>query len=314
MYILKPHRNFFRARPVPYRLKDKIEKELNRLQKLGIISPVPHADWAAPIVPILKRDGSLRLCGDYKVTVNQALTPDTYPLPHVEDIFAVLQGGTLFTKLDLSQAYQQLPLHSDSKKFTTINTHKGLFQYECLPFGISTAPSIFQRLMESLLCDLPNVCVYIDDILISGKTEADHLCNLELVLSRLSSAGITLKRSKCIFATTSVEYLGHIIDNKGLHPSPSKIQAIQQAPASTNVIELRAFLGLVNYYYKFLPNLSSTLSPLHLLLRKGTTWTWTESQQTAFNKVKQLLQSSSLLVHFDSKKPLLLYCDASLME
>ena len=123
------------------------------------------------------------------------------------------------TKLDLSQAYQQLPLHSDSKKFTTINTHKGLFQYEHLPFGISTAPSIFQRLMESLLCDLPNVCVYIDDILISGKTEGDHLRNLELVLSQLSSAGITLKRSKCIFATTSVEYLGHIIDNKGLHPS-----------------------------------------------------------------------------------------------
>ena len=174
---------FFRARPVPYRLKDKVEKELNCLQMLGIISPVQHADWAAPIVPILKRDGNLRLCGDYKVTVNQALTPDTYPLPCVEDIFAVPQGGTLFTKLDLSQAYQQLPLHSDSKKFTNLNTHKGLFQYERLPFGISTAPSIFQRLMESLLCDLLNVCVYIDDILISGKTEADHLRNLELVLS-----------------------------------------------------------------------------------------------------------------------------------
>ena len=121
-----------------------------------------------------------------------------------------------------------------------------------------------------------------------------------------------MKRSKCIFVTTSVEYLGHIIDNKRLHPSPSKVQAIQQAPAPTNVTELRALLGLVNYYHKFLPNLSSTLSPLHLLLRKGTKWTWTESQQTAFNKVKQLLQSSSLLVHFDSKKPLLLYCDASL--
>ena len=153
---------FFRARPVPYRLKDNIEKELNRLQMLGIISPVQHADWTAPIVPILKRDGNLRLCGNYKVTVNQALTPDPYLLPRIEDIFAVQQGGTLFTKLDLSQAYQQLPLHLDSKKFTTINTHKGLFQYEHLPFGISTAPSIFQRLLESLLCDLPNVCIYID--------------------------------------------------------------------------------------------------------------------------------------------------------
>ena len=271
---------FFRARPVPYRLKDKIEVELRRLQDLGIITPVQHSEWAAPIVPIMKRDGSMRLCGDYKVTVNRVLTPDNYPLPRIEDIFAALQGGKLFSKLDLSQAYQQLPLDPDSKKFTTINTHKGLFQFERLPFGISTAPSIFQRLMENLLQGLPNVCVYIDDILVSGISEADHMQKLEQVLSRLSSAGITLKRSKCIFATTSVEYLGHIIDSTGLHPSPAKVQAIQKAPAPTNITELRAFLGLVNYYHKFLPNLSSTLSPLHRLLRKGTKWNWTQNQQT----------------------------------
>ena len=217
---------YFRARPVPYRLKEKVEIELDRLQNLGIISPVQHTELATPIVPIMKRDGNIRLCGDYKVTVNQSLTPDSYPLPRVEDIFAALQNGKLFTKLDLSQAYQQLPLDEDSKKFTTINTHKGLFQYNRLPFGISTAPSIFQRLMENMLRDLPNVCVYIDDILVSGKNEADHLHNLEQVLAHLTSAGITLKHSKCIFATTSVEYLGHIIDSNGLHPSPTKVQAI----------------------------------------------------------------------------------------
>ena len=168
---------FFRARPVPYRLKDKIEVELRRLQDLGIITPVQHSEWAAPIVPIMKRDGSMRLCGDYEVTVNRVLTPDNYPLPRIEDIFAALQGGKLFSKLDLSQAYQQLPLDSDSKKFTTINTHKGLFQFEHLPFGISTAPSIFQHLMENLLQGLPNVCVYIDDILVYGISEADHMQN-----------------------------------------------------------------------------------------------------------------------------------------
>ena len=134
---------------------------------------------------------------------------------------------------------------------------------------------------------------------------------LEQVLSRLSSAGITLKRSKCTFATTSVEYLGHIIDSTGLHPSPAKVQAIQKAPAPTNITELRAFLGLVNYYHKFLPNLSSTLSPLHRLLRKGTKWNWTQNQQIAFDKVKVLLQSDPLLVHFDSTKPLLVYADVS---
>ena len=216
----------------------------------------------------------------------------------------------MFSKLDLSQVYQQLPLDPDSKKFTTINTHKGLFRFEHLLFGISTAPSIFQRLMENLLPGLPNVCVYIDDILVSGISEADHMQKLEQVLSRLSSVGIILKRSKCTFATTSVEYLGHIIDRTGLHPSLAKVQAIQKAPIPTNITELRAFLGLVNYYHKFLPNLS-TLSPLHILLCKGTKWNWTQNQQIAFDKVKELLQSDALLVHFDSTKPLLVHADAS---
>ena len=145
---------------------------------------------------------------------------------------------------------------------------------------------LFDFIKGSLLRDLPNVCVYIDDILVSGKNDADHLHNLEQVLARLTSAGITLKRSKCIFATTSVEYLGHIIDSNGLHPSPTKVQAIQEAPAPTNLTELRAFLGLAKYYHKFLPNLSDALAPLHSLLCKGTKWTWTDPQQVFHKSLK----------------------------
>ena len=169
---------FFRARPVLYQLKDGIEIKLRGLQDLGIITPAQHSEWAVPIVPIMKRDGSIHLYGDYKVTINRFLTPDNYPLPRIEDIFAALQGGKLFSKLDVSQVYQQLPLDPDSKKLT-INTHKGLFQFGRLLFGISTAPSIFQRLMENLLQGLPNVCVYIDNILVSGISEADHMQKLE---------------------------------------------------------------------------------------------------------------------------------------
>ena len=176
------------------------------------MTPVTSSEWAAPIVPILKTDGTLQLRGDYKVTVNQALQPDSYPLPRVEDLFAVLAGGTVFSKLDLSHAYQQIRLHEDSKKFTTISTQQGLFQYERLPFGIKTAPVLFQRTMETLLRDLPYVCIYIDDILVTGTDEQNHLKNLELVLQRLESAGLTLKKSKCIFTAESVEYLGHVID------------------------------------------------------------------------------------------------------
>lgn len=160
----------------------------------------------------------------------------------------------------------QLPLHEDSKQYTTINTHKELFQFQCQPFGISTAPSLFQHTMENILRDVQHSCVYIDNILISGTNEEDHLKNLEHVLQKLSAAEIPLKRLKCSFAVTSVEYLGHIIDSSGLHPSDSKVSAIQKDLAPKNITELRDFGGLLNYYHRFLPNLATVLAPLHLLL------------------------------------------------
>ena len=162
---------FYKPRPVPYALKDRVEKELERLQADGIITPVQFSDWAAPIVPVIKSDGNIRICGDYSVTVSKV---DSYPLPRVEDLFTAMSGGSIYTKLDLSQAYQQLKFEETSKKFTTINTTKGLYQYERLPFGIASAPSIFQRTMDSLMQGLPNVIVYIDDILVTGSNEKEH--------------------------------------------------------------------------------------------------------------------------------------------
>ena len=218
----------------------------------------------------MKQDGSIRLCGDYKVTVNRAAKVDKYPLPRIDELFASLEGGRSFTKLDLAQAYQQVPLDVDSKKLTTINTPKGLYQYTRLPFGISSAPSIFQRVMENLLNDIPNVCVYIDDILVTGKTDADHLKNLDDVLTRLGRAGLRLKHTKCAFLLSSLEYLGHRISEKGLQPTQDKVNAILEAPAPENVSQLRSFLGAIGYYSKFVPNLSSKLAPLYRLLRKRT--------------------------------------------
>ncbi|XP_064400577.1 uncharacterized protein K02A2.6-like [Halichondria panicea] len=198
---------FFKARTVPYSMRAKLEKELDQLQSLGVIKPVQFSEWATPVVPVNKDDGRVRLCGDYKVTLNRSCKVDKYPLPRIEDLFASLSGRKKFTKLDLKHAYQQIELDEESKPLTTINTHKGLFQYDCLPFGVSSAPSIFQRVMENLLQGIPGVCIYIDDILITGHTEEEHLEHLTEVLTRLSKAGLTLKKVKCSFFLDSVEYL-----------------------------------------------------------------------------------------------------------
>ena len=233
---------FFRARPVPYAFRDKVDKELERLQGEGTIEPVEISDWAAPIVTVLKSDKeSVRICGDFRITVNPVSKLDKYPIPKVEDLFASMKKGKYFTKLDLSQAYQQLPLDDDSKKYVVINTHKGLFRYTRLPYGISSAPGIFQRVIESLLQGIDGVIVYLDDILITGHTEEEHLKSLEEVLSRLEKAGLRVKRKKCEFMRSSVEYLGHKIDETGLHPLLNKIRAIKEAPTPRFVNHIWGF-------------------------------------------------------------------------
>ena len=288
-----------------------MEKELEHLVRLGIIEPIQLAEWAAPIVPVLKANKkSVRICGDFKMTVNSASKLDTYPIPKVDDLFARLTGGICFSKLDLSQAYQQLELEENSKQFVVIKTHKGLFRYTRLPFGISSAPGIFQRTMESLLQDIPSVVVYIDDILIRGASEEEHLGNLEQVLSRLEAAGLRLKKNKCTLMAESVTYLGHRID-KDLHPTQEKVEAVQNAPTPKNVSELKSYLGLLSYYAKFLPNLATVIAPLYQLLQADTKWQWTKGEQDAFAASKNLLLSSQVLAHYDSTLPLVLECDAS---
>ena len=305
------HPRYFRPRPVPYALRPRVEQELERLQRMGVIEPVQFSEWAAPIVPVVKKDGSIRICGDYKLTVNQAAKNDTFPLPRIEDIFASLEGGQVFTKLDLAHAYQQVPLADCSKQFVTINTSRGLFQYNRLPFGVAAAPSIFQRTMETLLHGIPHCSVYLDDILITGNSEQEHLRNLDAVLERLEEAGMRLKKNKCKFMIPEVEYLGHKISRKGLQPTEDKVRAIANAPPPTNVSQLKSFLGLVNYYGKFLPNLSTMLAPLYALLQKTTAWSWGTKQEAAFMMAKSQLTSSSLLVHYSSQRSLILACDAS---
>ena len=297
---------------MPYILKQKVADELDWLCNMGIISPVITAKWATPIVPVVKKDGTIRICGDFKSTVNQATHVETYPLPRVKELFSNLAGGKYFLKLDMSSANLQFPLAELYKKYLTINTHRDLYQFNRLPFGVAPAPAIFQHSMETLLRDFPGLFVYLDDILISGSTLAEHLANLKGVLKRLSEAGLRLNKEKCAFFLEQIEYLGHTIDAQGVHPTGEKIiKAIKNAPQPKNVTELHSFLGILNYYSPFLPTLSEKMAPLYSLLQKTTRLSWDSQQQEAFSIAKDALQEDALLVHFDPSKPLIVACDAS---
>ena len=303
--------SFHSPRPVPFSIRHKVEAELERLEREGIIRPRESAEWAAPIVAVPKADGSIRICGDYKVTANKAIVCETHPIPRSEDLFSTMAGGISFTKLDLLHAYLQLQLDDKAKDYLVVNTHKGLFEYTRMPFGITSAPAIFQRTMDNLLQGMKHVVVYIDDILITGETEEEHLNTLNEVLTRLESAGVRLKQSKCAFMVPEVVYLGHKISKEGLKPTDDKVQAITNMPQPNNMSKLRAFLGMVNFYGKFLQNLSTVLAPLYRLLRKGVQWKWQSPEKEAFEAAKALLKSPKLLVHYDVDKEIILTCDAS---
>eukprot|EP00731_Ephydatia_muelleri_P036424 Em0253g4a len=283
---------FYKPRPVPYALRDKVEQELERLQRDGVIEPVRF------------QNGPLLWC-------RCAATVDSYPLPRIDDVLASMTGAKVFSKLDLSHAYLQLQLEEESKEFVTISTHKGLFRYNRLPFGIAAAPAIFQRTMEGILQDIPHVQVYIDDILVADSSREEHMKTLAKVLSRLQQVGAKLKKEKCQFMMPSVEYLGFHISGEGIRPTQEKRQAIVNAPAPGDATQLKSFIGLVNYYSKFLPSLADTLAPLYKLLGKHQRWHWGKEQADAFQKAKSQLSSDILLVHFDPGRKLAISCDAS---
>ncbi|XP_060607830.1 uncharacterized protein K02A2.6-like [Ruditapes philippinarum] len=309
---LKPNSNpkFIRARTVAFAVKPKIEAELERLVSEGV-EKVTHSEWATPIVPVPKSNVDIRICGDFKVTINPVLEVDQHPLPQIEHIFASLGKGKKFSKIVLKNAYLQLEVDDESKKLLKISIHKGLFRYNRLVFGVASAPAIFQRLIEQIMEDIPNVQVILDDMIITGSDDKEHLEILEQVLKRLDEYGLRVNVEKCKFMEPKVEFCGHEIDADGLHKTDAKIAAIVNAPEIKNVKDLRSFLGLVQYYAKFLENLSTILHPLHQLLQKNARWKWTSDCDKAVQTVKKMITSDLVLVNYDPDLPVILACDAS---
>ena len=302
---------FIRARPVPYALKDQVEEEIDRLEKADIIEKVTYSEWGTPVVPIVKKNGNIRLCADYKVTLNKFLLDDNYPIPRIEDIFANMSGGKYFCTLDINQAYLHMPVDDSSSLLQTISTSKGSYRVKRLMFGVKVAPNAWQRFMDQTLHDITGVGCFFDDIMVQGSSPMELIDRLKAVFDRLRESGLHVNKGKSQFFKTSVSYLGHTIDKNGLHPLEEKIEAIKKSPKPTNVSELRSFLGIVNYYHQFLPNLASKLHPLHQLLQKNTKFIWNRKCEIAFNKLKEEITSKNVLTPFNVNLPVTLATDAS---
>nr|KAG5691046.1 hypothetical protein BaRGS_003076 [Batillaria attramentaria] len=307
---------FHKARPVPFALRDDLTKVYEEGIAKGVWKPVQFNDYGTPVVPIRKTNSTgalkpkLRICGDYSVGINDQLADHRHPMPLPEELMQKLGGGFGYTKIDLADAYNQIKLAPESQRRLALSTHRGVLLQQRLPFGIKSAPGYFQEIMENLTSDLPGVAVFQDDILTSGKDAKDHLSNLERLLTRLNDKGLRCRREKCLFAQPSVEYLGHTLSAEGISKG-SKVEAVLKMPPPTDVSSLKSFLGSVQFYWKFIPNLATMAEPLYRLTKKANPWKWGEEEQAAFEQLKNVLSSDQVLVHFDPDKPVGLACDAS---
>ena len=299
---------FCKPRKLPFALKPVVGDELDRLEGQGVIKKVSHSEWATPIVVVRKPGGKIRICGDFKVTINPLLKTDVYPLPKPEELFHALNGGSKFSKLDLADAYLQVELDEASSKMVVINTHRGLYQYRRLPFGLSCAPAIFQKIIDQTVADIPGVVCYLNDLVVTVKTDREHISNLQKTLDRLRTAGFRLKMNKCKFFQPEVHYLGHIIDKDGIRPQLEKLKGILEMLNPNNQKELRSFLGMVNYYDRFTLGLASKCANLNDLLHKEAVWQWDKHHAAAVQEIKTATEA---LAHYDPSLPLNLSCDTS---
>ncbi|EGT45549.1 hypothetical protein CAEBREN_25839 [Caenorhabditis brenneri] len=302
---------FRKARPVPYATLAAVSDELDRLTTQGVLAPVDHSSWAAPIVIVKKKNGSIRMCADYSTGLNDSIEQHRHPLPTAEDIFTIINGGKFFTQIDLAEAYLQIELDDQSKNLLSINTHKGIYQFQRLPFGVKSAPGIFQQVMDQLVNGIEGVSAYLDDIIITGGTIEEHNIRLKKVMCRINEFGMRMKLEKCKFLMEEIRFLGFIVDKNGRRPDPEKIAAIKDMPAPKDVTQVKSFLGLIQFYGAFVKHLFRLRPPLDALTKKDTPFKWSRDCQHAFDKIKEALQSDLLLTHFDPTKPIIVAADAS---
>ncbi|MGH3053837.1 MAG: reverse transcriptase domain-containing protein, partial [Gaiellaceae bacterium] len=306
-----------RAPPCPpfYRMSpaelDEVQRQIEELLDQGFIRP-SNSQFAAQVLFARKQDGSLRMCTDYRA-LNRITRRDQYPIPRMDDLFDRLHGAQFFSKLDLASGYHQVRVAEEDIPKTAFRTRYGLFEFLVLPFGLCNAPATFMRLMNHTFSDYLDkfVLIYLDDLLVFSRTFDEHLHHLDAVLSRLEAQSLYLKASKCEFARHSTDFLGHTVTKDGICMQSAKVLAIQEWPPPTSIPQLRSFLGLVNYYRRFIPHCASTVAPLEALLRKDTPYAWGEPQAVAFATIKKDFTQEPTLLLPDPRQTYHLYVDAS---
>lgn len=305
-------------RPVvyrPYRLshheRDKVRGMIEEMLKAGIIRE-SVSDYASPIILVRKKDGNVRMCIDYRM-LNSVTVKERYPMPIIEDEIARLSGQAWFITLDLMSGYYQVPISEQSKHVTAFVTPDGHYEFNRMPFGLANAPAVFQRMMNRVLgsARFDKATVYIDDLLVFGKSSEEALERLEEILKLLESANLKLNLSKCCFLENKIAYLGYEISSQGMRPGEAKIQSVANFPRPENVHGVRQFVGLVSYFRKFIQGFAQLAYPLTKLLKKDRVWEWTDSQEEAFKILKTKLIERPVLAIYDPSAVTELHTDAS---
>lgn len=300
-----------RARRVPLALEEPLRNELARMEQAGIIARVTEpTDWVSPLVIVRKKDGKLRICMDPR-KINECLKRELYEMPRREDIEAELAGAKIFTRLDANAGFHQIPLDEETSRICTFATPFGRYRFLRLPFGISSASEVFQQTLSSIFDALSGVKVYVDDILVWGRSRQEHDERLKSVLEAAERAGLTFNPAKCAVGVQQIEFLGDVISEEGIRPSSSLVKCMLQMPAPSDKLAVQRMLGVVNYFGKFLPVLAERTTLLRSLLKKDTVFEWSANHEKEWRELCDNLSNQPLLSVFDPEKETTVSCDAS---
>ena len=300
-----------KVRPVPPPLLPGVKKDLEYMKKAKIIEP-SDSPYCSPVVLVKKRDGSIRFCVDYR-KLNASTIKDAYPLPRIDHTLDKLKGSKIFTTLDLTKGYWQVPLHEDDKHKTAFSIGEGLWHFLVLPFGLCNAPPTFQRMMEIIFSSLgwEFILIYLDDIIIFSSSVEQHLDHLKKVFIKLSEAKLKVSPKKCSFLQSSVKYLGAIISENGISVDEDKVAVIDKYPQPKMAKEALSFISLCSYYRRWIKNFADLSEPIYAVSKSEKHFHWGEKQENCFNRLKAVMKSAPVLCFPDFNKPFKLDTDAS---